>query len=36
VVLGAFMKFVVTEGIARWQLATGETIIEGVVRRRFA
>jgi Mn2+/Fe2+ NRAMP family transporter len=33
VVLGAFMKFVVTEGIARWQLATGETIIEGVVRR---
>ncbi len=33
IALGAFMKFVVTEGIARWQLATGETIIEGVVRR---
>jgi Mn2+/Fe2+ NRAMP family transporter len=33
VALGAFMKFVVTEGIARWQLATGETILEGVVRR---
>lgn len=33
VVLGAFMKFVVTEGIARWQLATGETILEGAVRR---
>jgi Mn2+/Fe2+ NRAMP family transporter len=33
VVLGAFMKFVVTEGLARWQLATGETIIEGAVRR---
>jgi Mn2+/Fe2+ NRAMP family transporter len=33
VVLGAFMKFVVTEGLARWQLATGETIIEGVVKR---
>jgi Mn2+/Fe2+ NRAMP family transporter len=33
VALGAFMKFVVTEGLARWQLATGETIIEGVARR---
>jgi len=33
VALGAFMKFVVTEGIARWQLATGETIIEGAVHR---
>jgi Mn2+/Fe2+ NRAMP family transporter len=33
VALGAFMKFVVTEGLARWQLATGETIIEGVVSR---
>jgi Mn2+/Fe2+ NRAMP family transporter len=33
VALGAFMKFVVTEGLARWQLATGETIIEGAVRR---
>ena len=26
VALGAFMKFVVTEGLARWQLATGETL----------
>ena len=33
VALGAFMKFVITEGIARWQLATGQTIIEGVVHR---
>jgi Mn2+/Fe2+ NRAMP family transporter len=31
-VLGAFLKFVVTEGLARWQLATGDTLIEGVVR----
>jgi Mn2+/Fe2+ NRAMP family transporter len=30
---GAFLKFVVTEGLARWQLATGETLLEGVVRR---
>ncbi len=33
VVLGAFLKFVVTEGLARWQLATGETLLEGVVHR---
>lgn len=31
-VLGAFLKFVVTEGLARWQLATGDTLLEGVVR----
>lgn len=31
VVVGAFFKFVVTEGLARWQLATGETLVEGVV-----
>ena len=31
--LGAFLKFVLTEGLARWQLATGETILEGAVRR---
>ena len=30
VVVGAFLKFVVTEGIARWQLATGQTLLEGV------
>ncbi len=33
VVLGALLKFVVTEGLARWQLATGETLLEGAVRR---
>jgi Mn2+/Fe2+ NRAMP family transporter len=33
VVFGAFLKFVVTEGLARWQLATGETLIEGAVSR---
>ena len=32
-VVGAFMKYVVTEGLARWQLATGDTLLEGVVRR---
>ena len=29
VALGAFFKFVLTEGIARWQLATGSTVVEG-------
>jgi Mn2+/Fe2+ NRAMP family transporter len=33
VLVGAFLKFVVTEGLARWQLATGETLIEGAVAR---
>ena len=33
VVVGAFLKYVVTEGLARWQLATGETFLEGVVHR---
>jgi Mn2+/Fe2+ NRAMP family transporter len=32
-VAGAFMKYVVTEGLARWQLATGDTLLEGLVRR---
>jgi Mn2+/Fe2+ NRAMP family transporter len=27
--LGAFFKFVLSEGIARWQLATGSTALEG-------
>src|SRR3970282_1213815 len=31
--VGAFLKFVVTEGLARWQLATGETLVEGAVAR---
>jgi Mn2+/Fe2+ NRAMP family transporter len=33
VLVGAFLKFVVTEGLTRWQLATGETLLEGAVRR---
>ena len=33
VVVGAFLKFVVTEGLARWQLATGDTLLEGVVKK---
>jgi Mn2+/Fe2+ NRAMP family transporter len=32
-VLGAFIKFVVNEGLTRWQLATGQTILEGAVLR---
>lgn len=31
--LGAFCKFVLSEGIARWQLATGSTALEGWARR---
>jgi Mn2+/Fe2+ NRAMP family transporter len=30
VIVGAFLKYVVTEGIARWQLATGTTLLEGM------
>jgi len=30
VAVGALLKFVVTEGLARWQLATGTTLLEGV------
>jgi Mn2+/Fe2+ NRAMP family transporter len=30
VVLGAIFKFTVNEGLARWQLATGKTLLEGV------
>lgn len=29
--IGAFLKFVVNEGLARWQLATGTTLLEGAV-----
>ncbi len=32
VVLGAGLKFVLNEGLARWQLATGSTLLEGVVK----
>lgn len=31
VLLGAFLKFVLNEGLARWQLATRETLLEGAV-----
>lgn len=33
VVLGAAMKFVLTEGLTRWQLATGQTLLEGAMAR---
>jgi Mn2+/Fe2+ NRAMP family transporter len=29
IVLGAFFKYILNEGIARWQLATGKTAVEG-------
>ena len=29
--VGAGLKYVLTEGLARWQLATGETLLEGCV-----
>jgi Mn2+/Fe2+ NRAMP family transporter len=29
ILLGAFLKFALTEGIARWQLATDSTVVEG-------
>ncbi|MCA9174190.1 MAG: Nramp family divalent metal transporter [Planctomycetales bacterium] len=32
VLLGALMKYVLNEGLARWQLATGESLLEGVER----
>jgi Mn2+/Fe2+ NRAMP family transporter len=31
VLVGAFFKFVLNEGLARWQLATGSTLLEGMV-----
>lgn len=33
VVVGAALKFVLNEGLARWQLATGDTLLEGCVLR---
>ncbi|MEX0330827.1 MAG: Nramp family divalent metal transporter [Puniceicoccaceae bacterium] len=33
VLLGAFLKFVLNEGLARWQLATKETLLEGAIQR---
>ena len=32
-VIGAVLKFALNEGLARWQLATGTTLLEGWVRR---
>ena len=32
VALGAMIKFVLNEGLARWQLATGSTVLEGTAR----
>lgn len=32
VLLGAIIKFVLNEGLARWQLATGSTLLEGTAR----
>ena len=32
VVVGAVLKYVLNEGLTRWQLATGTTLIEGTVR----
>ncbi len=32
-VLGAVMKFVMNEGLARWQLVTGTTMLEGWIHR---
>jgi Mn2+/Fe2+ NRAMP family transporter len=33
VVLGALLKFGLSEGLARWQLVTGETVLAGAVHR---
>jgi len=33
VVVGAFLKFVLNEGLARWQLATSTTLLEGCADR---
>jgi Mn2+/Fe2+ NRAMP family transporter len=33
VVVGALLKFVLSEGLARFQLASGETVLEGALRR---
>jgi len=32
VVVGALIKYVLNEGLARWQLVTGDTLLEGAVR----
>jgi Mn2+/Fe2+ NRAMP family transporter len=32
VVVGALLKFTINEGLARWQLVSGQTLLEGVAR----
>ena len=32
VVVGGFLKFVLTEGLTRWQLATDQSLLEGVAQ----
>ena len=32
VLVGAFFKFILTEGLTRWQLATGSTLLEGAIQ----
>lgn len=32
VLIGAALKYLLTEGLARWQLATGDTLLEGAVK----
>ena len=31
VIAGALIKYILNEGLARWQLVTGDTLLEGVV-----
>ncbi len=33
VIIGAFFKYVLNEGLTRWQLVTGQTLLEGMARR---
>ncbi len=33
ILAGAFIKFVLNEGVARWQIATGDTFLEGACHR---
>ena len=32
VLVGSFFKYVITEGLARWQLVTGTTLLEGMAK----
>lgn len=33
VLVGGLLKFLLNEGLTRWQLATGQTLLEGIARR---